>query len=97
MPSGGSVHVDFHHDGENAVITVRDTGPGVPNHIRSSLFQPFTTAGKSNGLGLGLTLSRQTVAEHGGTLTLQDSRQGACFRVTLPAKVKDTALEATNS
>ena len=97
MPSGGRIHVDVALDGENAVIAVRDTGPGIPQQIRRSLFQPFTTAGKSNGLGLGLTLSRQTVAEHGGTLTLEDSRQGACFRVTLPAKAKDSTLQTATS
>ena len=97
MPTGGRVRVELARESDNAVITVRDTGPGVPQQIRRSLFQPFTTAGKSNGVGLGLTLSRQTVAEHGGTLTLEDSTQGACFRVTLPAKVRDGALQATRN
>ena len=93
MASGGGIHVDVRREGDQAVVMVRDTGPGVPVQIRDSLFQPFTTAGKSNGLGLGLTLSRQTVAEHGGALTLEQSDRGACFRVTLPTRLQDAAVQ----
>lgn len=85
MPGGGRVEVGIAHDRSSVTITVRDSGPGVPDQIRDSLFQPFTTAGKSNGLGLGLALSRQTVLEHGGDLTLNHSGRGACFCVRLPA------------
>ncbi len=85
MPFGGSIRVLIEQTPEAALITVRDTGPGVSPEIRQSLFQPFTTSGKSNGLGLGLALSRQALLDHGGNLTLEESESGACFRVTLPA------------
>jgi len=89
MGSGGTVTVDIGRENGSAVVRVCDTGPGVPPQIRERLFQPFTTAGKSNGLGLGLALSRQTVIEHGGDLALVsgaggESASGACFVLRLP-------------
>jgi len=64
----------------------RDTGPGIAPAIRDSLFEPFVSAGKKNGLGLGLALSRQTVLDHGGEMWAEsEPGQGACFRVRLPA------------
>ena len=65
-------------------IDVSDTGPGVPPEIREKLFQPFITAGKKNGLGLGLALARHTMVEQGGGLELLDSAKGARFRLRLP-------------
>ncbi|MBC8165022.1 MAG: HAMP domain-containing histidine kinase, partial [Bryobacteraceae bacterium] len=91
MPGGGEVNVRIEGDDESASVIVHDTGPGVPKQIRESLFQPFTTLGKSNGLGLGLALSRQTVLEHGGDLILLESPQGARFRVLLPLRSAVTA------
>ena len=49
-------------------IKVSDTGPGLSAEIRARLFQPFVTARKKNGLGLGLALARQTMLQRGGDL-----------------------------
>ena len=68
-------------------VEVQDSGPGVPQEIVHSLFQPFTTARKKSGLGLGLALSRQAMLDLGGNLTYEPSTSGARFVVTLPAKV----------
>ena len=70
--------------GNRAFVEVRDSGPGIPAEIRDRMFQPFVTAGKKNGLGLGLALARQTLVEHQGDLELLESDGGARFRVTLP-------------
>lgn len=85
MPKGGLLRVSASSDGENALIEIADTGAGVPSNVRPTLFQPFATAGKANGLGLGLALSRQTVLDHKGDLWL-DGRPGpgARFWVRLP-------------
>jgi hypothetical protein len=69
------------------LIRVRDTGPGIPSEIRGRLFQPFATAGKANGIGLGLALSREAVIEHGGQIWVESSRQGTCFVIRLPRTV----------
>jgi two-component system NtrC family sensor kinase len=72
-------------DGE-AVLRVRDNGPGVPPHFAPYLFTPFfTTKGPGEGTGLGLSLSYGLVKAHGGDLTYEVPPEGGAeFRVTLP-------------
>jgi signal transduction histidine kinase len=84
MPGGGSVRVEAgRHDG-NVMVSVEDDGPGVPEEIVDQIFQPFVTAGKTQGMGLGLALSRKTVLSHGGDLTLEKNGGGAKFVLRLP-------------
>jgi len=58
------------------VINVIDNGPGVPESIRQSLFEPFVSEGKQKGTGLGLTLAHCIALEHGGEVALISSRPG---------------------
>lgn len=65
-------------------VTVRDSGPGIPEAIRASLFEPFITT-KRGGQGLGLALVAKLVSNHGGLIQC-DSRPGrTSFRISLPA------------
>jgi signal transduction histidine kinase len=84
MPEGGSVSVRVDRRDAEIVISVEDTGPGVPTLIATQLFQPFVTAGKKNGMGLGLALSRKTVISHGGDLWSEGKNGGARFVMKLP-------------
>jgi signal transduction histidine kinase len=69
---------------ERIYVTVLDNGPGVPAAVRSTLFNPFVTAGKPNGTGLGLTLARRIAEEHGGSVCLEESnREGTVFTLSL--------------
>jgi signal transduction histidine kinase len=78
------VHVDTAVEGEDAAITVSDTGPGIPPDTAAKLFKPFFTT-KAHGLGMGLAISRSIVEAHGGELSLSSPPQGgAAFRITLP-------------
>jgi len=61
---------------EEIDLTVTDSGPGVVEHIRDSLFQPFVSEGKHSGTGLGLTLANAIAKEHGGCVTLMSTRPG---------------------
>jgi signal transduction histidine kinase len=70
------------------VLTLADEGPGVPPAIRDRVFDPFVTAGKKGGTGLGLAVTRRFVEDQGGTVELlprapADAR-GASFRIRLP-------------
>jgi CheY-like chemotaxis protein len=69
-----------------AMLCVRDTGPGVPTHLVPYLFTPFfTTKGPGEGTGLGLSLSYGLVKAHGGVLEYEAPADGGAeFRVTLP-------------
>ncbi|MBZ5625276.1 MAG: HAMP domain-containing histidine kinase [Acidobacteriia bacterium] len=84
LPDDGEISIDASRAGESVRIDVSDNGPGVPAEIRGQLFQPFVTAGKKNGLGLGLALARQTMLDHGGDLEWVASEKGARFRLRLP-------------
>jgi signal transduction histidine kinase len=85
MPGGGRLDISAEVADQLAVVRVKDTGPGIPPQVRRHFFQPFVTAGKKNGVGLGLAFSRQTVLDHGGDLwAAADAGDGACFFLKLP-------------
>jgi signal transduction histidine kinase len=70
--------------GEWIYVTILDNGPGIPASVRTTLFDPFVTAGKPNGTGLGLTLARRIAEEHGGNVCLEESnRERTVFRLSL--------------
>jgi signal transduction histidine kinase len=85
MPGGGEIHIRASRESKAIVVEVEDTGPGISEVIQARLFEPFASAGKKNGLGLGLALSRQTVQAHGGEIWM-DSKgaPGARFCLRLP-------------
>jgi two-component system, LuxR family, sensor histidine kinase DctS len=65
-------------------FSVTDVGPGIPEQVRQQLFTPFFTT-KAEGMGLGLSLCRTVVEQHGGFLGFEPNRpQGTIFRFTLP-------------
>ena len=83
---GGQGHLDLgsgERDG-GVVVTVADHGPGIPTERQGSLFEPYYTS-KPDGTGLGLTLVRQTVEAHGGTIRVSETAGGgATFELWLP-------------
>jgi len=65
-------------------VEVEDTGPGISEEVAPRLFQPFVTT-KSNGMGIGLSISRRIIESHGGELTVdRNAAGGATFSFTLP-------------
>ncbi len=86
MPEGGRIVVRAHRAKSNVRIEVEDTGPGIPPCIRDQLFKPFRTAGKPNGLGLGLALSHDIIRRHGGDIWAEPAT-GARFVIHLPTQL----------
>jgi C4-dicarboxylate-specific signal transduction histidine kinase len=71
--------------GADAVLEVRDTGPGIPHELAGRIFEPFfTTKSAGAGPGLGLSLSLGIANAHQGQLELVAAASGGCFRLTLP-------------
>jgi signal transduction histidine kinase len=86
MPEGGKIFADFEKRRGEAVIAIRDTGPGVKEKDTEKIFDPFFST-KRGGTGLGLSIVWRILAKHSGTITLaprSGSPRGACFVITLP-------------
>jgi two-component system, NtrC family, nitrogen regulation sensor histidine kinase NtrY len=67
-------------------IDVSDDGPGVSDEVRTRLFEPYTTTRAiGDGMGLGLSISKKIMLDHGGDLEWLESTRGATFRMTFPA------------
>ena len=68
------------------ILRITDDGPGIPERLAGRLFEPFVSGRASEGTGLGLTISRELAANHGGELRLLDtSPEGTTFELRLPA------------
>jgi signal transduction histidine kinase len=66
-------------------VSVADNGRGILDSVRARLFEPFVSAGKENGTGLGLTVVQKIVQDHGGDVVAQSSSsEGTVFRLSLP-------------
>ncbi len=81
---GGSVRVEFSSDEQFVTTTVIDTGKGIPPDVLPNIFRPFFTT-KGNGTGLGLSLARRIVEDHGGRLeATSEVGKGTQFALALP-------------
>ncbi len=106
-PAGGTIAVRLFSEGGHAVLEVQDDGPGIDEELRGRLFRRFER-GKGakikyvGGSGLGLSLVRELVEAHGGTVTVRDANpnggraRGCIFRVELPPASARTSLAPPN-
>jgi two-component system, LuxR family, sensor histidine kinase DctS len=76
-------------------FSVVDAGPGIADDVAQRLFTPFFTT-RSEGMGLGLSLCRTVIEQHGGALDFQNLSPGTEFRFTLPAQAADAAPKRPN-
>ncbi|HEX4164329.1 MAG TPA: HAMP domain-containing sensor histidine kinase [Bryobacteraceae bacterium] len=86
MRGGGELKINYCRiEKGQVIVAIEDTGPGIPEEAWPTLFHPFATFRKKNGLGLGLALSRQTLLETGGDLWAERNvTAGARFIMRLP-------------
>jgi signal transduction histidine kinase len=90
-PEQGSITVALSSDGDEAVVTVRDTGVGIPSGQAKRIFEPFAQLPDSRhasagGVGLGLALVKRLTELHGGQVAVasEGAGQGSCFTIRLP-------------
>ena len=88
-----TVVITLSEDDEKVRIAICDSGRGVPESIRDTLFQPFVSANKENGTGLGLTLAQYVAQEHGGEVKLEESSPGrTVFSILLYKKALQSLM-----
>jgi signal transduction histidine kinase len=79
-------------------IRVSDNGTGIPDNIRSTVFDPFVSHGKPNGTGLGLAIVSKIIRDHGGDVSVEKtSRTGTTILATIPRAVRPVALLAQST
>ena len=92
-PPGTAVHVRLASDGQQAILTVADAGPGIPPELRERIFDRFVRGGGETGgggSGLGLAIVRAVADNHGGTVAVDEADAGgARFTVRLPLPARD--------
>jgi signal transduction histidine kinase len=87
MADGGLITFRVEHGGDRVVIEVIDTGKGIPETIRPSLFEPFVSHGKQHGTGLGLAIVKNIVDAHQGRICFESEiGYGTTFRIELPLR-----------
>ncbi len=81
---GGVIRIRTRHVEDTLVVTVEDSGSGIPPEMIHRIFEPYFTT-KVDGTGLGLTMTYKVVKEHGGDIRVQSEEgHGTCFTITLP-------------
>ena len=102
MPEGGNLHIntrrvpdglkskfrkDIEEDQDYVEITISDDGPGIPDNIRSRLFEPFISSKGGGHAGLGLSIAFSIIRELEGVITCEsDETKGTTFQIVLPIK-----------
>ncbi len=94
MPGGGRLTVCLEAVPGGARLCIQDTGEGIRPELLARLFTPFTST-RPTGSGLGLSISRRVVEEHGGSIEAANlSAGGACFTIALPLAPEDNHADA---
>lgn len=84
MKDGGTFEIRLHVHSDRTVFELEDTGPGIPESIRDTLFDPFVTLGKDHGTGLGMAIVKSIVEAHQGRISFETSANGTTFTLILP-------------
>jgi PAS domain S-box-containing protein len=100
-PAGGRIDLRLYQQGKNAVISVADTGIGIPSAMSGRIFDMFVQLNPhapraKSGLGVGLALSRRLVELHGGTIEVESDGKdrGSVFRVRLPLLAEEVSVQS---
>lgn len=100
-PDGALIQVSIAHAEGNAVIVVRDYGPGVPDETLTHIFDPFFRVeeardSNSGGSGLGLSIAKRAVQAHHGMIAAENAAPGLRVRIAIPLVTEPTALREQN-
>ncbi len=96
MPEGGTLGIYTRPEGdEHVVLTVTDTGMGMPEHVRTRIFDPFFTTKGEVGTGLGLSVSFSIIQRHSGEMRVESQAgRGTTFTIVLPVGMAEVQAPA---
>jgi PAS domain S-box-containing protein len=96
MPEGGTLGIYTRPEGdEHVVLTVTDTGMGMPEHVRTRIFDPFFTTKGEIGTGLGLSVSFSIIQRHSGEMRVESQAgRGTTFTIVLPVGMAEVQAPA---
>ncbi len=86
MPDGGTLTISSKMGNGSAVVSIGDTGSGIPEDIKDKIFDPFFTT-KSDGTGLGLSIVYNIVSLHNGEISFESNGKGTTFTLRIPISV----------
>jgi len=97
VPGSGRVEVTCRTTEAGIEIRVADNGPGIPDAIRETLFQPFVSHGKEKGIGLGLTVVQNIMRQHRGEVSVERTGpDGTVFRLLFPSAGQPASVAGTS-
>jgi two-component system nitrogen regulation sensor histidine kinase GlnL len=85
MPEGGKLTIRLIQAEGEVHVDIADTGPGIPQSIRSQIFDPYFTT-KSEGSGMGLAICEKIIRQHGGQIDFETGPEGTVCRLSLPVE-----------
>lgn len=86
MPESGTLTISSKMENDSAVVSIRDTGSGIPEDIKDKVFDPFFTT-KADGTGLGLSIVYNIANLHNGEISFETNREGTTFTLRIPVSV----------
>lgn len=87
MRNVGTLEIRTERDGDVLAVSITDSGPGIPEHLKAKIFTPFfTTKPPGEGTGIGLDICRKIVERHGGTISFTSDAEHTAFTVRLPVR-----------
>lgn len=85
MPHGGKVTISSKAENNSVILSIADTGMGIPDEIKGRLFDPFFTTKAPGGLGMGLSVAWGIINRHGGSISVDSAvGKGTTFHIKLP-------------
>jgi PAS domain S-box-containing protein len=94
MPDGGRISIKTTRDDDRLILTIADTGVGIPEAIRDRIFDPFFTTKGVHSTGLGMSISYNIIDRHNGTIRVESEEgRGSVFTIQLPVHEKEIKVE----
>ncbi|MFM7926969.1 MAG: sensor histidine kinase [Pirellula sp.] len=93
MISGGQIRISLRCDSQNVIVSIEDSGPGVPSQLLEKIFEPFYST-RPDGAGLGLAVVRNLIEASGGSVSCQRSEELGGLKLTLRFQAKPVSVDA---